>query len=530
MSQINPYVLQTAFKKRNIVEFANTILGIPLHSGQEYWLQNAWKMINILKPANQWGKTTGTAIFHIFQAMCKPGLDRFNVDFQTWYRMRYLTLNFGKTYEVAKGVMEAVIDITEGRYLLPNGSFNKSMLAGWAITDIWDMPKPPKIIWFNHTETLIRSYDGLGEAFKRLRLAYVSGDECGDIPEMQLFLNGTLLPRTFFFKAPIHLSGTSQPKGLEYEEIAEIAEKDMVEKGDKSNYFILSAKTNPEMASVYTNDFMPKEHIQEIENTADPELRKQIIYGLYVDYTEHLYSWDEVKQMFRTEMPYDPDSGFTQAPVEGAYYAFATDLAAAKDETSITCIRYNILRSKDEFGRVEYAPHQVVFHKAWRGNTLPLSVQYQIIKEYYLKFKRVSPNRTKFIYDAGSLGGKNAGEAFKDLNGLPFPPKGRSYAEIKAEMFMKVKEVLGRNREFVINEKGERVDKNPNWGGVRASIGCKELKRQMEVASRDDDKLKQDQFSSFAMALHYIEARAPKLVHTKAVDFNYQSNQGFSFV
>lgn len=517
---MNPYVLQKAFRERDIAMFAQEILGIPLHLGQHYWLDHSKKKINILKPSNQWGKTTIEAIKHIFQCICKPQLDKFNVDYMTWLGTRYSTLNAGKTYEVAKGVMEAVIDITEGRYLLPDGTFNKSLLSGWAIKDIWDMPKPPKIKWFNNSETLIRSYDGLGEAFKRLRLAFISIDETGDIPELQLFLNGTLLPRTFFFGGHIDLVGTSQPKGIEYEEIADIAERDQKEHGGKSDYFILSANTNPEMASIYTNEFMGKENIAEIESIADPELKKQIIYGQYVDYSEHLYSWEEINQMFRPDIPYDPESGFSETPQANAYYVFSTDLAAAKDETSCTCIKYNIIKSKDEDGKIEYAPAKVVFHKAWRGDTLPLSLQYQIISEYYLNFKRVSPLRCKFIYDAGSLGGKNAGEAFKHLNGYPFPPKGRSYAEIKGEMFGKIKEVLGRGREFVIDEKGKRVDKNVSWGGVKASIGLKELRRQLEVASKDDVKLKQDQFSSFGMAIHFIEARAPKVVHTRAVDFN----------
>lgn len=517
---MNPYVLQKAFRERDIAAFARDILGVPLHAGQKYWLLNAWKKINILSPANQWGKTTSEAICHIFQAVCKPGLDKFKVDYLTWLSMRYPTLNAGKTYEVAKGVMEAAIDITEGRYLLPDGTLNKSLLSGWAIKDIWDMPKPPKIKWFNNSETLIRSYDGFGEAFKRLRLAFISIDETGDISELQLFLNGTLLPRTFFFNAPIHLVGTSQPKGFEYEEIKTLAERDMKENPKTTNYFVLSANTNPGMASVYANEFMNPEDIKEIEAIADPEMRKQIIYGQYVDYSEHLYTWEEANQMFRPDIPYDPESGFSELPVGNGYYVFATDLAASKDETSITCIRYNIIKSNID-GILTYAPHRVVFHKAWRGDTLPLSLQYQIISEYYMKFKRISPLRSKFLYDAGSLGGKNAGEAFRHLNGYPFPPKGRSYAEIKAEMFGKIKEVLGRGREFAINEKGERIDKNKEWGGVKASAKIKELRRQIEVASKDDVKMKQDQFSSFGMAIHYIEARAPKVVHTKAVDFNY---------
>lgn len=509
------------FNIRDVVEFAKEILGMPLNDGQIFWLQNANKTVNILKPANQWGKTTAEAIAHIYQANCKPQLDRFKPDFDTWFRTRYQTLNFGKTYEIAKGVMEAIIDITESNYLLPDGSFNKSLLEGWAIKDVWDAPKLPKIVWWNNSDTLIRSYDGLGESFKRLKLAFISGDECGDIPELNLFLNGTLMPRTFFYQASIHLVGTSQPKGLEYEELAEIAEEDVREKGEDSNYFILSAKVNPTMASVYQNKFMPSEHLKKIEGTVDENLRKQIIYGFYVDAANHLYSWDEVNQMFIDDLPLDEETGISEAPVPGAYYAFATDLAAAEDETSVTCIRYNIkIQPREDL--IIQKPHRVVFHKAWKGKSVPLFLQYELIKQYFLKYKMLSPGRTKFIYDAGSLGGKNAEQAFKDLGGIyPFPPTGRSYAEIKAEAMGVVKEVLGKGREFVINESSKRVDKHPEWGGVKASSGYKELRRQLEVASKDDDKIKNDQFTSFMMALHFIERRVPKVSHIKAVDFNF---------
>jgi hypothetical protein len=264
---------------------------------------------------------------------------------------------------------------------------------------------------------------------------------------------------------------------------------------------------------------MPKESIKKIESIADPELRKQIIYGQYIDWSKHLYSWEEISQMFKTEMEYDEESGFSEEPKENCYYAFATDLAASEDETSVTCIKYNI-RTKLEDGTFKYHPHQVVFHKAWKGESLPLSVQYEMIKEMFMKFKRVSPTRTKFVYDAGSLGGKNAEDAFRELHGYPFPPKGRGYAEIKAEGMGKVKEVLGRNRDFVVAEDGKIVDKNEAWGGIKASPKLTGLRRQLEIASKDDVKIKNDQFSSFMMALHFIEMRAPKSGFYKAVDFN----------
>jgi hypothetical protein len=118
------------------------------------------------------------------------------------------------------------------------------------------------------------------------------------------------------------------------------------------------------------------------------------------------------------------------------------------------------------------------------------------------------------------LGGKNAEDAFKELHGYPFPPHGRSYADVKAEAFGKVKEVLGKNRNFTINESGKTVDKDKDWGGIRASSKLFELKRQLEIASKEDAKIKNDQFSSFMMALHFIESRVAKVAHTKAVDYN----------
>ena len=511
---------------RDIVTFAETILGLPLHAGQIAWLRNSTRLINILKPANQWGKTTVEAIVHIYQAVCKPQLDRFDMDFSTWLKTRYETLNFGKTYEVAKGVMEHIIDITEGEYLLPNGKFNNSLLKGWAIRKVDEPPRLPRIIWYNNSVSLIRSYDGLGESFKRKKLAFVGGDECGDIPELQLFLNGTLIPRVAFYRGSIHLVGTSQSKGLEYEEISKTAEDAFIKDPDNQDYYIISADTNPEMAQIYQNTFMPTEHLKRVEAIADPVLRRQIIYGFYVDWNKHIYSWEEANQIFSEDLPWDEQSGFTELPEANAFYVFANDMAASEDETSNTCIRYNIkktLPSGDDF----YFPNKVVYHRAWKGNSFPLSLQYQMIIDDFMKFKMKSPMRTKFVYDAGSLGGKNAAQAFDDLHGYAFPPKGRGYAEVKAEGFGKLKEVVSRGREFYFSEKGIKIEKNPNWGGLRISPKLKELKRQIEVASMDDVKLKNDQFSTLMMANHFIEARAPKVSHAKAVDFNF--NKSFNY-
>lgn len=517
---MNVFDLQRIIETRDISEFSQEILGITVHEGQDFWFNNSNKQVNILKPGNQWGKTTAEAIKHIYHAVCKPKLDRFGMTHQDRFDFKYRTLNFGKTYEVANGVPEALIEIVEGRYLLPDGTYNESLLAGFAIQKISTPPKLPVIKWWNNSETLIRSYDGLGESFKRLRLAFISGDECGDIPELTLFLNGTLMPRTFFFQGEIDLVGTAQPKGIEYEELSEQAEEDMKEFGEYSDYFILSFNSFPQYSSVYTNEYMPAESIKKIEGIADPQLRDQIIYGKYTEFGKRLYTFEEVSQMFKNDLPYDPETGFTEEPERNAFYIFSVDMAASEDETSCTCIRYNRkLHTRD--GRKVPLKHRVVFHKAWKGSSMPLDLQYQTILSHYKSFRKVSPKRTKFVYDAGSLGGKNAGNAFKSVNPYPFPPKKRRYSEVKAEGQIKVKEILGLNRKQEIGEDGKKVDVDDNWGGVEASPHIKELRRQLEIASKKDDKIKNDQYTSFMQAIHFIETRVPKSGNSnKAQDFN----------
>lgn len=514
---LNPLQLQSYSRNRDIIGFARDVLGlkdIEQHVGQVAWAKNAWRLINILKPANQWGKTLIEAVFHIFFAMTKPTLvGRVNDDLM-WFGIRYETANVGKTYEVAKGVFETILDICEGKILLRDGTTNESLLEGWAITRVEDAPnKPPEIHWWNNAKTLIRSYDDFGASFKRKRLAFVSVDETGDIPELVRFLNGTLIPRVFFFRGPIHLVGTSQPDGIEYEQLAETAKDAYDENPDNTNYYF-------QTGSVYENPNIDPEFIRQLEAIADPEMKKQVIYGHYVDLGDHIYTYEEISRCFNNRLIWDEESGFSEAPQANGYYVMGVDLAATRDETSITVIRHNIFEQTTDGKKGRELPYRVVFHKAFRGDTMPLALQYEMIMHWFAMFKTVAPATTKFVFDAVALGGKNAEQAFSDLHGYPFPGPGSSYLTAKAEAIGTLKEVLGRGRRFVVNEEGKRVDENDEWGMLRISPAMGLLRRQMEAYRLDDKGIKQDRFMSLVMAIHYIEKRKPKLSHNRAVDFD----------
>lgn len=516
MSQIlNPLELQEICKNKDIAEFSRKVLGITLHSGQKKWANGAWKMINILDPGNQWGKTMCEAIIHIYHACTKPMLFGRVTSPSAWQQITYRTLNVGKTYEIARGVFESIVDIVEGEVLLPDGTTNNSMLKGWVIAKKVDTAnKPPMIYWWNNSETLIRSYDDLGSSFKRLKLAFVSSDECGDIPELELFLNGTLLPRIAFWCGLIHLVGTHQPKGEDYKHISDLAIADMERFGEQSDYFHMTG-------NLYENDYMSKDFIRRIENIADPRIREQIIYGQYVDGRDHFFNFDECDHMF-TDLPYDFETGYSEKIDPTGFYVFSVDLAATEDETAATCIRYNIFEHNRFTNQSIEQPYRIVFHKGFKGETIPISMQYELIRSWFMEIKTIAKN-TAFVFDAGSLGGKNAEDAFKDLYGYGFPGLHKSYAQEKAYAIGAVKDVLGRGRKVVKNGESSYTDIIKEWGWLKASRHLKELRRQFESYALDDKGLKQDRIATVWQAIHFIEKRRPKQSHNKAVDLDMLS-------
>jgi hypothetical protein len=519
----NPWELQQAFNNRQVDVFAKEVLGLPIewHKGQVTWVNSSWKLINYLVPGNQWGKTLAIAVKHIFHACTKYNLLGRVSSPETWNNLRYPTLNVGKTYEVAKGVMEAIHDIVQGEVLLPDGATNKSILKDWAIIDYVDTTnKPPQVIWWNNSSTLIRSYDDLGSSFKRMRLAYVSSDECGDIPELRLFVNGTLLPRISFFRGTIDLIGTFQAKGIEYKEMVDEAELDIKRNGDQSDYYV-------QHGTLYENPFMNRDYIKRIENIADERLRKQIIYGQYVDDKQHFFTYEEIDNVFRGNIDYNDETGFSEEVDPEGYYAFSVDLAAAEDETAVTVLRYRRFIYNQFLQKSIELPYKVVFHKGFKGRTIPISMQYELIKSWYGEFtdKCKLPGQVTFIYDSGSLGGKNAQDAFRDLsNTVGFPGIGKSYPQEKAYAIGATKEVLARGRKVVQQADGKYTDIKKEWGFLRASAKLRELRLQFETYALDDKGIRQDRLVTVYQAVHWIEKRRPQQVHTKAIDMDILSS------
>lgn len=484
-----------------IASFSKVFLGIDLSPKQAIWCKESTRMVNVLRPGNQWGKTTVTAIKHIYEAMTKPKLLPFNLDPSSWLRTEYPTLNFGKTYEISKAVFYTMIDIINGDYLVydlaTNQSHTNESKIAQAVVEIKENPLP-YIKWWNNSLTLVRSYDDLGSAFKAKKLAYISGDEVGDIPDLILFMNTTLLPRLVFFRGNIDLVGTPQELG-DYQEVVELAWRG----GD--NYYLMGG-------SMYENPHLDPARVKKIEDIADPDLRRRIIYGEFVESGQRYFPIIDIINACRGDSI--PENGYMEDPAPTGKYILSYDPAAADDNAAIGVIRYDV------------TPYKLVFLKMFKGNAIPLPMQYEILIDIFKRYRDIKA-KIRFIFDEGGLGGKNVKAYLKELNGYGFPGEGHPYADTKADALARFKDVLERGREVrIVNN--QEVDMATNWGSLILP-NDRNLRLELEGYKLDDKKIRNDQVMMLAMAVWLIERLKPRLLHKSALDFDvYESMGGLS--
>jgi len=517
--------------RKDPVEFADKILGIQLHPGQIKWLKNADKLINFLRPGNRFGKTLSEGIMHIWHATTKPGLFGKARNEAEWMSIDYPTLVFGPEYEQSRELLRLIVDIVEGNLLIPCCPFcdshrihkesakdkqfdcvdckqkfvepehrvNHSLLKGWAIEkDSSNAQLMPHLIWFNNSKTLARSYDEMGKAFKMKALAYITGDECSDIQELYTFTTNTLLPRLINFKGIIHFVGTPQPDGFDYQRMIEMAEEAM-------------QRPNPNMytqkGSVYENIFVDAAYVQQIEDVADPELRRQIIDGEFVQLGDKYFGFDRIRNMV------DPNIVMLKEGYVGRNYLVSVDFAYGSSDWA----DYTVILVFD----YTEEPWKVVYFDRFKAKEVPVPVQYKMVKEIVDNFK------ARLIIDSSGPGGKNALAFLKEIHPIAFEagPTGPTSSK-KQEGLASLKAALDGagntelSRVVRTNPDGTKEDLKKVWGSIRTP-NIPELISEMSNYKLDDKRLRTDCVMALMMGVDWLMMRRPKQARNKAVDIDF---------
>lgn len=488
--------------RTDVVAFADKILGVPLHPDQVRWIKNANKKINILRPGNRWGKSFVEAVIHVWQCMCKPQIAGRVTTPEQWLQIEYQTLNFGPGYEQAREILRLARDIVQGNVLIPPqyqdkyGYTNKSQLKDWAIIeDKSEAQMLPQLVFKTGSKLLGRSYSEMGQAFKMKRLAFISGDECADVAELWTFTNGTLLPRLVDMGGIIHFVGTPQAEGIDYMQMIEMAEEDMAKSDYKER-----GQFYTQRGTMYDNLFLPREEIERTERIADETLRKQIIYGEYVETGDKYFGSERVFHSIDKDLELLHEGG-------GRKYLTTVDFAGGTSEwadyTAALVIDYT------------EEPYRVVHFWRIKGGDMPIPLQYSQVEDILHRFPG------KLIIDASALGGKNALAFLRHLNPIPVEISAR----LKGEMLSTLKVAFDggqskhRRREVIYDSDGNKSDLNPDWGLIRFP-NIPVLVNELQNYKLDDTKLRTDSVMALAQGVHWLEMRRPKLVRKGEVAFD----------
>lgn len=444
--------------RRDSEFFARTLLPKKPHPGQAKWLRNSNAAINVLVPANRWGKSTVIAMKHIHKCLFKVGLAE-GLSKEQWMAAPYETIS------VAASADQAEIVHKEARRLL-GSPVMKPFVAGYRTTPF------PHIKFYNGAVFHCRSAHDDGKYIDGHAYRYLSIDEAGWIDDLKRLMNGVIIMR-LAGGGEIDLIGT--PKG--YNDL----------------YFYFDRGTRgvegyyAQRGTIWENPFLPPEDIKmrdRLLSTGDPKLREQVLYGEFVDFAGLAFNRDQLDQAF------DPDLPLEQPYVEGREYVVAWDLGRQTDFT----VGIVLDVTEKPWTLVKYVRLNRV---AWEE----IYKQIESVRaEYHCRFAHIDAT--------GPMGDVVEEELTK--RGTPVWGIRTSNRAGKVDLINTLQNALDEGRQAIgtyetIDENGRAVahpqleDAGGTWGALRLPLHV-QLMDEMGIYRFDDKKLVQDSVIALALA------------------------------
>ena len=484
--------------RKDPVVFANKILGIRLHPGQEFYLRNFWKYKHyLLSPSNQWGKSLVVAVLHIWCNFYKFGLPKWDYNKKSeigekeFKTVDYQTLNLSPRLRQARLVYKYILDILNSRFTWYCIKFaskkwetNKCLIKSFLV-------RPDKIphdtslsstpIEFNMNydksflETLISSRVYIastshdkGASIAGDQFALISYDECALSNYLEEELGNYIWSRLIKYDGKLHLISTPDEDSDSadyFTFLIEQAEEDM-----KNN----TGDWGFQLGKMTDNTFLDKEKIdkqKEQMKRGHPLLYEQVFEGKVVGSALRFFTNKEIENIFEKEINFLP-------PQEGHSYIIGADFAVAQNYTVYIVIDITL---NDEW----YLVKMVRFKGEKYNPDMQLEILADLSREY---------NMAEIVYDASSLAGPFV-EFSSQLEHLYTYPN-KFDAEHKLQLLVALKKVLG------YNEVGKIRAPVPSAEN-KETIGA--LKRELQTYRQKDRKKIKDSVMALGLCAWRME-------------------------
>jgi hypothetical protein len=196
------------------VLFTNRLLGVPLHPGQVKYLFETTarrNKINLLVPANRWGKSTMLACLQLWYLFYKFGIPPGNAT--AWQRAEYRTANVAPHASLVEPVFKYIDQIMTSTFpiRLPGGRMVlNDCLLEWFYLKERTASSPPYKQYFAYNSYIEHRTIGAtaSDSLEGKPFGLITYDEGGRSHHLEAEVNGTFLSRLFDWNGPLHIPST----------------------------------------------------------------------------------------------------------------------------------------------------------------------------------------------------------------------------------------------------------------------------------------------------------------------------------
>lgn len=304
------------------VVFAEKLLGMQLHEGQQTYLRQAAKndyRIYILTCANRWGKSVLISVLQLWYLFYKFGID--NRDYEAWEKAEYRTANIAPHSALTEPVFKTIHQIMTSTFAIRKAGqlTTNDCIIGWFYMPERTLNTPPyKQFFQNNSYIEHRSLGGdQGDALQGKPYGIVTYDEGGRSDHLQNEVDDAIKPRLFDWRAPLHILSTPSQESK-----STIYYYRMFEDG-----LVGINQTYTQTGSLKQNTFFTPEEIadQYDLNEGNP-LREQVLEGSFIFGGSTLFKPVDIMAA------HDKSLNDGERKVDGHSYVIGVDTAVGSDE------------------------------------------------------------------------------------------------------------------------------------------------------------------------------------------------------
>lgn len=266
-------------------------MGLPLHQGQRKFLRETHRLgtkINILVPANRWGKSTMVAALQIWFNFYKFGIPEGNR--AAWTKAEYRTANIAPHSAMTEPVFKYVHQMLTSSFpiLRPDGTMttNQCQIEWFYLAERTLNTPPYKQFFANNSYVEHRSLgEDKGGALQGKPYGLITYDEGGRSHHLEAEVKGNLLPRLFDWGGPLYIPSTPDQNSPSI-----LYHYDLYQQG-----LLRINNTYTQEGTLRDNTFfLPKQIQEQYDLYKDDPLQEQVLEGKFVFGGDSIFSAEDI--------------------------------------------------------------------------------------------------------------------------------------------------------------------------------------------------------------------------------------------